>query len=192
MSDTERAALARSMPNKKYTVATPEAKHKFLEALSKGVSRVAACNYAGISFSAMTRWFQEARAVLKKMEEDEEYLPTPTEELRLSWYMDTKETEALIEEKAVVHWKSFFDKDWKAAQAYLSVRFRKEWGPQQQKESPTEGLGGLLGGGVSVHVYLPENGRSAAALEDVTPEALELMAVPVTISDPPNEPVEEV
>jgi len=93
---------------------TAETRAKLLEAIREGVSREAACAYAGISYTTLVRWLRQGR-------QDEEG------EFR-ELLVDVKQAEAELEIQVLEQIRQDLPGNPRAALSLLARRFPRRWG----------------------------------------------------------------
>src|SRR5713226_4594710 len=106
MSDDDEPKVGRP------SVLTPETRRRLLEALREGVSREAACGYAGISYTTLARWLRQGR-------QDEGELSELLAEV--------KEAEASVEVQVLEQVRRDLPRDPRTALLFLARRFPRRW-----------------------------------------------------------------
>jgi len=93
---------------------SPDLISVFANCLLDGMSLKGACRMTGVNELTAQQWRQ------KGLEGTEPYA---------TWINTVDWARSQVERKAVLAWTGAFDKDWRAAQAYLAVRQPDEYGP---------------------------------------------------------------
>lgn len=121
---------------------------RLCESIMAGNYIKAACAHAGIGYSSLREWLIRA-----EQGEGGIYLEL-AERLALA--------EAASEASVVAQWTKLLPTDWKACRDFLARRFPERWSPKFQGEMLNLHAGADPGA-TQINVYLPENGRDAAA-----------------------------
>lgn len=98
---------------------------QLLSHIAAGLSYSAACGLTGVDLRTFYRW--------RKRGKDKD---SPKEYRLFAAALSRAEGEAEL--RAVNAWTSSFERDWKAAQAYLARRFPERWGTAEQQVSVEE------------------------------------------------------
>lgn len=98
---------------------------QLLSHIAAGLSYSAACGLVGVDLRTFYRWRKKGK------EKD-----SPREYRLFAAALSRAEGEAEL--RAVNAWTSSFERDWKAAQAYLARRFPERWGTADQQVSIEE------------------------------------------------------
>jgi hypothetical protein len=102
----------------------PEVRNKVVLAIRNGNHRDAAAKYAGVTYQQFRRWMVRGEKLSEEeydslSEEDQEYV---------DFYQVINQAEAEAEVAAVVQWKKFFERDYKASRDFLARRYPQRWG----------------------------------------------------------------
>lgn len=149
----------RSPAGQKYVV-TSEKRDLFLSKIRLGHTYEDACRLAGFSTAIFERWMKRGEASSED-DPDEPYF-TFAQQVRLA------ESEAI--DAAMQALVNHFDKDWRAAEKFLSRKRRAEWGEKDDKPQQAQGA--------QVVIVMPSNGRDVEPPQIVSnqPAAIDVSA----------------
>jgi hypothetical protein len=103
---------------------TTRNKDSIIQALKLGAHMDTAARYGGVSYQTFRKWLTRGELL---SEDDYDELE-PDEKEFVDFYYRVVDAEAQAEMAALTKWRSFMDKDYKAARDFMARRWPARWG----------------------------------------------------------------